>query len=110
VIINRVSFNAFVADGLVKRMIGLMFRTGLEENECMLFAFGIESFYGIWMRNMKFSIDAAWLDKNLKIVDIKAARMRDIPELQNLPAWQKVKIHPGVQQRNNQEKQNKDQF
>jgi len=63
-------FRAIVADTTIKRMIGLMFRKGIENNSCMLFIFNAEDFYAIWMHNMLFPIDVAWIDKGGKIVDL----------------------------------------
>ncbi|MDE1833254.1 MAG: DUF192 domain-containing protein [Candidatus Micrarchaeota archaeon] len=60
--IGKAVLNAIVADTLVKKIIGLMFRDGLPKNTCMLFLFDHASNQGIWMRNMKFAIDIIWLD------------------------------------------------
>lgn len=62
-------FNALVADSFLKRMIGLMFRNRLSGRECMLFVFDRPGRYGIWMKNMKFSIDVVWIDDRFKVVD-----------------------------------------
>ena len=43
----------------------------------MLFDFGSSARHGIWMRNMRFPIDALWLSDTLRISDIT----RDIPTL-----------------------------
>lgn len=59
-----------VADSFVKKAIGLMYRKSLGENEGMLFKFGREGYYGIWMRNMLFSIDIIWIGESGRIVDI----------------------------------------
>ena len=68
--INKRRFGALIADGHVKRMIGLMFRDRLERSECMLFMFGRARKYKIWMYNMRFPIDVLWLDADYKIVDM----------------------------------------
>ena len=36
----------------------------------MLFIFLIPDKYGFWMKDMKFSLDLIWMDKNLAIVDM----------------------------------------
>jgi uncharacterized protein len=64
-------FNAIVADSFLKKMIGLMFRKKINNNECMLFVFGNESRYAIWMHNMLFPIDVAWINSKFRVVDIK---------------------------------------
>ncbi len=51
-----------------ERVKGLMYREKLAENEGMLFIFENEDFHSIWMKNMLFSIDIIWLDKNKRIV------------------------------------------
>lgn len=63
-------FKAIIADTVLKRMIGLMFRKGIEGNSCMLFVFGAEDFYAIWMYHMLFPIDVAWVDVKGRIVDL----------------------------------------
>ncbi len=68
---NGHRMRAIVADTFVKRMIGLMYRSGIKENECMLFIFGGEGYHSLWMKNMRFSIDVLWLDRSLRIVDMK---------------------------------------
>lgn len=65
---NRLS--ALLADTLLKRMIGLMYRDGLEKDQCMLFRFGSPGIHGIWMRNMRFPIDIVWADSKKRIVHV----------------------------------------
>jgi len=43
----------------------------LAENEGMLFIFENEGYFGIWMKDMNFPIDIAWLDKDKKIISIE---------------------------------------
>lgn len=54
-----------------ERQRGLMFREGLAEDEGMLFIFEEDGIYSFWMKNMKFSIDIIWLDRNKRIVHIE---------------------------------------
>ena len=37
----------------------------------MIFEFPEEDFHSFWMKDMKFPIDIAWLDKNKKIIHIE---------------------------------------
>lgn len=60
-----------VADTDAARQQGLMFRKNLPEGRGMLFVFEAEGRYGFWMKNMKFTLDIIWIDKEKKIVDIK---------------------------------------
>src|SRR5690606_37739029 len=42
----------------------------LQKNEGMLFVYKEDGLHGVWMKDMKMSIDAIWLDKNKKVVHI----------------------------------------
>ena len=66
------SYRAIIADTGVKRAIGLMFRESLPPGSCMLFVFGSPGYHTIWMRNMRFPIDAIWLDGNGVVIDAKS--------------------------------------
>ena len=68
--VNGKRFTALIADSTIKKMIGLMFRSTLDSNTCMLFIFGGEGFPPIWMRNMSFPIDVIWVNEKLKVVDM----------------------------------------
>jgi hypothetical protein len=70
VTLGKVEIQAEVADTLPKQIKGLMFRKSLPEKSGMLFVFGSDDYYGIWMMNMSFPIDIIWIDSNHKIVDI----------------------------------------
>lgn len=50
---------------------GLSGRSGLKENEGMLFVFDTPGQYSFWMKDMNFPIDMIWFDKNLRVVYIK---------------------------------------
>lgn len=50
---------------------GLSGRNGLNENDGMLFVFDHSGVYYFWMKDMNFSIDMIWLDKNLKVIYIE---------------------------------------
>lgn len=68
---GRHKFSAYLADSPLKRSVGLMHRKGLGKNEAMLFALVRDSRIGIWMLNMKFSIDIIWLDGDGIVIDKK---------------------------------------
>ncbi len=68
--IKDVKIRAEIADTLMKRTKGLMFRKTLSENEGMLFVFGNEDYHSFWMMNMSFPIDIIFVDKEKKVVDI----------------------------------------
>ena len=68
--IEDTKIRAEVADTLMQRTRGLMFRKALSEGEGMLFVFGKEDYHGFWMMNMSFPIDIIWISKEKKVVDI----------------------------------------
>lgn len=59
-----------IADTPRRMMLGLMHRERIGHNEGMLFMPGTESRHGIWMLNMRFSIDILWLSGNGTVVDM----------------------------------------
>lgn len=69
--IKNIELNVYVADTTSSREKGLSGRERLGENEGMLFVFERERYYGIWMKDMNFPIDIAWLDKDKKIVYVE---------------------------------------
>ena len=69
--IDGKAFSALLSDSLPKQIVGLMYRDSLGDGECMLFVFGHEGSHPIWMHNMRFPIDVAWLDSAGKIVHIE---------------------------------------
>jgi len=69
--IGQTEVLADIADTPDSREKGLGGRTGLGDNEGMLFEFPKPDYYGFWMKDMKFSIDMVWLDANLNVVSIQ---------------------------------------
>jgi uncharacterized membrane protein (UPF0127 family) len=57
-----------IADTDKSREKGLSGTSGLGENEGMLFIFAVPGRWGLWMKDMKYSIDMLWLDGNKKII------------------------------------------
>lgn len=70
--IGNVPMWAEVADTEKKRKTGLSGREPLKEGQGMLFIFDKEGKHGIWMKDMNFPIDIAWIDARFNIVDIKS--------------------------------------
>ena len=50
---------------------GLSGRVSLPSNQGMLFNFKEIDRHCIWMKDMKFNIDIAWLDASAKVIDVK---------------------------------------
>lgn len=69
--INDAVVSAEVVDTEAAMELGLGGRNSLESGSGMWFVFSEESNYGFWMKDMKFSLDMIWFDKNLKVVGIK---------------------------------------
>lgn len=53
------------------RAKGLGGRPYLEDNTGMLFVFPVADYYTFWMKDMIFAIDIIWLNKDMRVVDIK---------------------------------------
>ena len=60
-----------VADTQEERIQGLSGREKLGENTGMLFVFEREGTWGIWMKEMRFSIDILWADEQGRVVTIE---------------------------------------
>lgn len=60
-----------IANTPESREQGLSGLTGLPENHGLLFVFDTPGDYGIWMKDMNFSIDILWLSKDFKVVHIE---------------------------------------
>ncbi len=59
---------ARVADTDASRAKGLSGTSGLSDSEGMLFVFDVPGRWGMWMKDMKYSLDMVWMDSNKKIV------------------------------------------
>ena len=68
--IGSTSISVEIANTPQKRIQGLSGRSTLPEGHGMLFVFDGEGDWGIWMKDMKFSIDIIWADNDGKIVTI----------------------------------------
>ena len=60
-----------IADDQKSQLNGLSNRNYLDSNSGMLFIFDREDFYGIWMKEMNFPIDIAWINKDKVIIHIE---------------------------------------
>ncbi len=64
------------------RAQGLSGKPSLDTDQGMWFVFPESGKQGIWMKDMKFPIDIAWIDENFVIVDIKEhAQPESYPEI-----------------------------
>ncbi len=63
--------NLIIANTEELKTKGLGGIESLSENTAMLFTFDKKDFYGIWMKDMKISLDIFWLDENGKIISLE---------------------------------------
>ena len=67
---SKVTVQAEVADTMVKKAKGLMFRESLGENEGMLFLFDSPGIHAFWMVNTSIPLDAIHFSADGKVVDV----------------------------------------
>ncbi|RJP56783.1 MAG: DUF192 domain-containing protein [Ignavibacteriales bacterium] len=59
-----------IADDLVERAVGLMYREKLEFDQGMLFIFPTEEYQSFWMKNTVLPLDILFVNKKMEIVTI----------------------------------------
>lgn len=69
--INSHIFSVEIADSYSERIQGLSGREVLAQDAAMLFIFPYEDEQGIWMKEMKLSLDILWVDSYRRIVHIE---------------------------------------
>ncbi len=67
---SKVTVDVEVADTMLKKARGLMFRGSLDENSGMLFTFDRPGVYSFWMVNTTIPLDAIFIAPDGSIVDI----------------------------------------
>jgi uncharacterized membrane protein (UPF0127 family) len=60
------------ADTESLREQGLSGRASLPEGQGMLFVFDSDGLWGIWMKDMQFSLDILWVDANGTVITVAA--------------------------------------
>jgi hypothetical protein len=68
---NGVCITAELAVTDEERQLGLMYREKIASDQGMLFVFEEEGRHSFWMKNMKFSLDLIWLNREKRIVHIE---------------------------------------
>lgn len=71
VLLEGQTIHVAIADTPALREKGLGGRTGLRENEGMLFIFPEDGIYPFWMKDMRISLDIVWLDAAGQVVFMK---------------------------------------
>lgn len=69
---NGFSITAELAVTDEQRQFGLMFREKINSDQGMLFIFKEKDSLSFWMKNMNFSLDILWLDREKRIVHIES--------------------------------------
>ena len=93
-----------LADTEETRQRGLSGRKSLGEDEVMLFVFDTPALYGIWMKDMNFSIDIFWLDQSGKIISLlERVEPATFPKIftPSVPAKYVLEASAGFAQKNN---------
>jgi uncharacterized membrane protein (UPF0127 family) len=93
--IGSETFKLEVANTEDARIKGLSQRDSLDKNKGMLFDFKSAGDWRIWMIDMHFDIDIAWLDQGGKIVYIKEdATPASYPEIYHasVPNWYVIEL------------------
>lgn len=68
---ERAFFRVQVADTFNTRVMGLMFRKEMPQDEGMVFLFETEQPLNFWMKNTLIPLDILYMDKNWKVVSIQ---------------------------------------
>ncbi len=74
---EKVEVRVEVANNIFERARGLMYRTALGVNRGMLFVYPEEQKLSFWMRNTLIPLSIAFIDSELRIVDIQDMRPLD---------------------------------
>ena len=101
--IGEVEFDIKIADTKEGRVKGLSGREKIGENEGLLFIFEKEGYWGIWMKDMNFPIDIAWLDVQKKVLHIEhSVKPETYPKIfyPPVPAWYVLETAAGIFEKN----------
>lgn len=70
-VIGETSISLDMVDTESERRLGLGGRESMPKNHGMLFVFEENAEHGIWMKDMKFSIDIVWLNEYSEVIYIE---------------------------------------
>ncbi len=71
ILIGTSTLTAELAINKIELQRGLGERRYLEDDRGMLFIYEKDDYHSIWMKNMLFPLDIAWLDRQFNIIDIE---------------------------------------
>ena len=60
-----------IAESDYETQTGLMYRSGMEENQAMLFVFDYVGWHSFYMKNTEFALDILFIDEELKVASFK---------------------------------------
>jgi uncharacterized membrane protein (UPF0127 family) len=69
-VIGETAITLEILKTTAERQKGLSGRESIPEKHALLFIFEESDYHGIWMPNMKFSIDVVWLNEHNEVIDI----------------------------------------
>jgi len=70
---QEVRFRVRIADNLLSRSVGLMFRRHMGEDEGMLFLYENPEYRSFWMKQTNIPLDIIFINKEMKIINIEEA-------------------------------------
>ena len=60
-----------IADTVLRKSTGLMFRQHIDQNQGMLFVYQRSGHYKIWMKNTLIPLTVLWLDERARVIEKK---------------------------------------
>ena len=60
-----------IAESDYETQTGLMYRSGMEENQAMFFVFDYVGWHSFYMKNTEFALDILFIDEDLKVASFK---------------------------------------
>jgi uncharacterized protein len=104
VVISNTKIEIELAETPEKRILGLSGLENLPHNRGLLFIYTEPGIYGIWMKDMKFSIDVIWISLDKKVVAIsKNMKPESFPQVfeSDMPAQYILEVNAGFIDENN---------
>ncbi len=100
ILVQSIPMTVDVADNSIKIKKGLMFKEKID-GDGMIFVFEESDYHSFWMKNMNFPIDIAFVDEQLKIVEIKEMHPGEVIHTPNVPIKYAIEAEIGWFQKRN---------
>ena len=93
---SNTTLHAVFAVSFFSKLAGLMFRTSIPVDTCLILSERYESIINtsIHMLFMRFDIGVIWLSRDLKVLDKKIAKKWRPAYFSRLPAQYVIELHP----------------